>query len=77
MGISMNRHDDEFPDEIMKRAFLVYTKTALPVYKPEGWWIEAETDRLIARERVNQYGKGRVHLFSGCFSPIGRRIRLV
>lgn len=160
-AISMNRHDDEFPDEIMKRAFLVYTKTALPVYKhevrqdeddrirkvadelsghlykrylnivldkldreplpddwlklssmtlsdllgtasstpapawaspqthrshaerrykglrsklshrlrpearidmdsdkPEGWWIEAEADRLIVRERVNQYGKG-------------------
>lgn len=30
--ISMNRHRDGFADEIMKRAFLIYAKTALAVY---------------------------------------------
>ena len=159
--ISMNRHEDGFPDEIMKRAFLIYTKTALAVFRhqarqdqderirrvtdrltghlyrrylqlvldeldrdplpddwlelssrvlsgllapaadsdppqwaapqtlnlhaerrykslrnklgyllrpeamidssskqPEGWWIHPETDRVVVRERVNQYGRG-------------------
>ena len=31
--LSMNRQEHGFPDEIVKRALLIYTDTALPVYK--------------------------------------------
>ena len=49
--ISMNRHKDGFADEIMKRAFLIYTQTALAVYndkirEDEDQRIRKVTDRL-------------------------------
>ena len=49
--ISMNRYKDGFADEIMKRAFLIYTHTALAVYndkirEDEDQRIRKVTDRL-------------------------------
>ena len=26
--------------------------------QPEGWWIHTDADRVVVRERVNQYGRG-------------------
>ena len=44
--ISMNRHKDGFADEIMKRAFLIYTQTALAVYNDK---IREDEDQRIRR----------------------------
>ena len=34
--------------------------------QPEGWWIHTHADRVVVRERVNQYGRGA---FSGSRCP--------
>ena len=44
--ISMNRHKDGFADEIMKRAFLIYTQTALAVYNDK---IREDQDQRIRK----------------------------
>lgn len=44
--ISMNRHKDGFADEIMKRAFLIYTQTALAVYNNK---VREDQDQRIRR----------------------------
>lgn len=44
--ISMNRHKDGFADEIMKRAFLIYTQTALAVYNDK---VREDQDQRIRK----------------------------
>ena len=45
--ISMNRQKDGFADEIMKRAFLVYTQTALAVYNVQAREIQDQRIRRV------------------------------
>ena len=37
--------------------------------KPEGWWIDSDTGRIVVRERVNQYGRERLQLGPGARPP--------
>lgn len=61
-AISMNRHDDGFADEIVKRAFLINTKTALPVYKHEARQTEDDRIRRVADGLSGHLYKAYLHI---------------
>ena len=60
--ISMNRHEDSFPDEIMKRAFLIYTKTALAVFKHQARQDQDERIRRVTDRLTGHLYRRYLHL---------------